>query len=675
MKNSCFHAEGTKTRATLSVCLIVRDEERVLGRVLSAAVRFADELIVVDTGSKDKSKEIAREYTDLVFSEPWTDSFARARNSAASKAKCDFVMWLDADDVMYDEDIRKLVELKKQLTPGTDVVFTAYRNYGFLTDMGLRDRIHRRELACLTEGDVHEAIPIDSSWNLMFCPEITIFHKKEYVNDPERNMRIFDNVRNVGNLTDAFGLSYYCRELAQRDAADRALAAWQQLLDMKPAAGRVQYALVFLAAMLIRRKEYEKCRQMIGAAVERYGVPLSAFLCYHLGLAAEGLGETAEAERQYRRAAGIPVNPGSLMIEFNGYDNYLSCLKLCALAYDRGDKEESETWNNRAGSAWPEGRAWRINRERFFTPPLAPGREPLVSVIMPAYNAEAYIGEAVSSILDQSWQNLELIIVDDASTDSTADVVRGFSDPRIRLLTNSHNLGVAASTNRAVQAAGGEYLALMDDDDLSLPDRLKAQVTFLENNREIMILGTGSYLIDPEGKCFGSIGAFPESPEYYRAKLLIGNLEFCNSSAMIRKTFPVENSLPYREGYFGMQDYRFYMEASKRGNISCLADMLHRYRVHDGGMSVRARRDFPAERARMYNRIRCDSLRMSGVRLSEREEAVLGRLLPEGELPVWNRQEREQLSGIFAEIKKQLTENGFTALRELDGILWSVLNH
>lgn len=77
----------------------------------------------------------------------------------------------------------------------------------------------------------------------------------------------------------------------------------------------------------------------------------------------------------------------------------------------------------------------------------------------------------------------------------------------------------------------------------------------------------------------------------------------------------------------------------------------------------------------MYNRIRCDSLRMSGVQLSEQEEAALGRLLPEGELPVWNRQEREQLSALFTEIKKQLAESCFTAILELDGILWSVLNH
>ncbi len=198
---------------------------------------------------------------------------------------------------------------------------------------------------------------------------------------------------------------------------------------------------------------------------------------------------------------------------------------------------------------------------------------------MPAFNAEAYIAEAVSSILEQSWRNLELIIVDDASTDSTADVVRGFSDPRIRLLTNGRNLGIAASTNRAVDASRGEFLALMDDDDVSLPDRLKAQVTFLENNRETMILGTGSCLIGPDGKSFGYSVAFPESPKYYQARLLIGNVEFCNSSAMIRKSFLKENNLSYREGCAGMQDYQFYMEASKHGAISCLVGRIITFKV------------------------------------------------------------------------------------------------
>ena len=176
--------------------------------------------------------------------------------------------------------------------------------------------------------------------------------------------------------------------------------------------------------------------------------------------------------------------------------------------------------------------------------------------------------------------------------------------------------------------------------------------------------------------CIGVYADFnSQAPPPSIRRFTIGNVEFCNSSAMIRKSFLKENHLSYREGYLGMQDYRLYMEASKRGSISCLADIHHRYRVHGDGMSIRAHRDFPTERARIYNSIRCDSLRMSGVRLSEQEESMLGRLLPEGELPVWNRQEREQLSNIFAEIRKQLAESGFTALHELDGLLWSVLNH
>ena len=676
MKNDPFRAAEAERPATLSVCLIVRDEERVLGRCLSAAVQFADELIVLDTGSKDKSREIAGEYTNLVFREPWRNSFARARNFAASKAGCDFVMWLDADDVMSPDEIRKLIELKKRLTPETDVVCMTYRNSGFLTDMALRDRIHRRELACLWIGDVHEAIPIDGSWNMLLCPEITIIHKKEHVNEPERNIRIFDDVRKDGRLSGAYMLSYYCRELALRNRTEQALDVWEELLAADPSPDRVQYALVFLTGMLLRQKKYEKCRMMIRTALEQYGVPLSAFLCYHLGLAAERLGDCEEARRQYRLAIETPADLTLGMLAFTGYDNYLPCLKLCALAYDRGEKEESEAWNDRAGRAWPEGKAWRINRERFFSPPLPPGREPLVSVIMAERNAEARLSEAVSSILNQSWKNFELIIVDDASTDAGCDVIRGFSDPRIRLLRNDRRLGISASRNRAIAAGRGEYLALMDADGVSLPDRLKAQLTFLENNREIMILGTASRPIDRDGKVMRRTAALPPaSPKHYQAQMLIGKPEFCASSAMIRRLFLEENHLLYREDYPGMQDFRFLMEASKLGAISCLAETHYRHRVTGCRDFSGSCRQLPEERARIYNGIRCDSLRMSGVQLSEEDGSLLGRLLPEDALPLWNRREREDLADLFANIRSQLAAGGFSAIRELDEILFFILNH
>lgn len=98
-------------------------------------------------------------------------------------------------------------------------------------------------------------------------------------------------------------------------------------------------------------------------------------------------------------------------------------------------------------------------------------------------------------------------------------------------------------------------------------------------------------------------------------------------------------------------------------------------RLNSGGMSVRTRQQMPEERARIYNSIRCDSLRMSGVRLSGQDKSLLGRLLPEGELPIWRRREREKLTNLFADIRRQLVSEGFSAIRELDDILFSILNH
>ena len=97
---------------TLSVCLIVKDEEQVLERCLSCAAAFADEIVVVDTGSSDNTVEIAKQFTDKVYFFKWCDDFSAARNFAFEKAGCDLVMWLDADDVITDENCAKIARLK-----------------------------------------------------------------------------------------------------------------------------------------------------------------------------------------------------------------------------------------------------------------------------------------------------------------------------------------------------------------------------------------------------------------------------------------------------------------------------------------------------------------------------------------------------------------------------------
>ena len=115
---------------------------------------------------------------------------------------------------------------------------------------------------------------------------------------------------------------------------------------------------------------------------------------------------------------------------------------------------------------------------------------PRVSVVMPAYNAEKYIGEAIDSILNQTFTDFEFIIIDDGSSDRTADIVKSYSDPRIRLLANERNSGIVASLNRGIQKATGKYIARMDADDYSRLDRIKKQVDFLDNHPEVIALGT-----------------------------------------------------------------------------------------------------------------------------------------------------------------------------------------
>ena len=106
----------------------------------------------------------------------------------------------------------------------------------------------------------------------------------------------------------------------------------------------------------------------------------------------------------------------------------------------------------------------------------------LVSVIMPSYNTAQYIGESIRSVLEQTYTNLELIIVDDCSTDNTEEIVRGFDDPRIRFFKNEKNSGAAISRNYALSEAKGKWIAFLDSDDLWTPDKLEKQIRFMEEN-------------------------------------------------------------------------------------------------------------------------------------------------------------------------------------------------
>ncbi|KKP94042.1 MAG: Glycosyl transferase family 2 [Parcubacteria group bacterium GW2011_GWA1_36_12] len=132
-------------------------------------------------------------------------------------------------------------------------------------------------------------------------------------------------------------------------------------------------------------------------------------------------------------------------------------------------------------------------------------KKPEISVIMSVYNGMPYLQEAVKSILNQTYKDFEFIIVDDASTDDSLKYLKGINDKRIKILSNEKNLGLAVSLNKALNAARGEYIARMDADDISKPERLHIQLNFMELNPQIDICGSFVSVIDENGKLVGSI--------------------------------------------------------------------------------------------------------------------------------------------------------------------------
>ena len=121
-----------------------------------------------------------------------------------------------------------------------------------------------------------------------------------------------------------------------------------------------------------------------------------------------------------------------------------------------------------------------------------------ISIIMPAYNAEKYIREAIESILNQTYTDFEFIIINDGSTDKTKEIIKSYSDPRIVYMENEENSGIVVTLNKGLKCAQGEYIARMDSDDISLPDRFEKQIAYMDKHKDVGVLGT-SIIIFGEG--------------------------------------------------------------------------------------------------------------------------------------------------------------------------------
>ena len=203
-------------------------------------------------------------------------------------------------------------------------------------------------------------------------------------------------------------------------------------------------------------------------------------------------------------------------------------------------------------------------------------KQPLVTVAISAYNASATVGLAVRSILTQTYQNWELIIVDDGSTDRTAEIVSHVKDSRIRFIQEpSGNMGLASRLNQCVRLARGQYIARMDADDVAYPQRLERQVQFLEEHRDIDLLGTGAVIFKGEGEV---IGCYPmaSSHEVICRKPWWG-FPLAHPTWMGKRTWFVAH--PYSEKDIRCEDQVLLLQSFSHSRFAALEEVLLGYRL------------------------------------------------------------------------------------------------
>ena len=207
---------------------------------------------------------------------------------------------------------------------------------------------------------------------------------------------------------------------------------------------------------------------------------------------------------------------------------------------------------------------------------------PAITVLMPVFNAAKDLREAIDSILTQTERNFEFLIIDDGSTDSTAEILSTYTDPRIRRMQNPVNLGLVASLNIGISLARGTYLARMDADDISLPDRLKHQLAFLEQERAD-IVGCHFEIMDAQGKWIQTVDV-PLTADAFTA-CLANTVPFAHGSVMLRLAFLQRHCLNYGPHLFA-EDYdlwtRMYACGAKMINIPLV---LFRYRDYGSSLS------------------------------------------------------------------------------------------
>ena len=358
--------------ATISLCMIVKNEEPVLERILKPMRTVVDEIIIADTGSTDRTKEIACRYGDQVFDYAWKQDFAAARNAACERASMDYWMWLDADDVIRPDQLEGLRQLKETLDPKIDVVMmryvAAFDASGRPSFTYYRERLLRNDKTFLWQGRVHEAVTPKGC--ILYSP-ITIEHRKEKAGDSRRNLEIYRQMIRDGEALEPRHQFYYGRELFDHGEYEMAAKALEQFL--KEPGGWKENRID--ACLLLSR-----CKSREGASEGALGCLFRSFLydfprgeiCCEIGKLKMEAGEYSQAAWWYKQALlSLPDESSGAFIQPDFY-SFIPAVQLC-VCYDRlGQREQALYYHQMAKGMKPEDPAVRWNEGYFSSSAYIP---------------------------------------------------------------------------------------------------------------------------------------------------------------------------------------------------------------------------------------------------------------------------------------------------------------
>lgn len=230
-------------------------------------------------------------------------------------------------------------------------------------------------------------------------------------------------------------------------------------------------------------------------------------------------------------------------------------------------------------------------------------KHPKITVLMPVYNCELYIKDAIDSILSQTFEDFEFLIIDDASTDNTINVIKTYTDPRIQLIEKPINTGYTNSLNQGLKLAKGKYIARMDGDDISLPMRFEKQLTFLEANPDVVLCGTNFSVIGTEKTV-----VLPQKNGMIKLALLKGNC-VAHPSVMIRNQKLQQLEIFYDSKKEPAEDYDLWVRLLTIGELHNLQEVLLNYRVHNTQVSQKRKtqqiQSALESRLKMLNHLEC----------------------------------------------------------------------